>query len=801
MRNRILGIVLALSLLAMVLPALPTSAAVHYTGSVVTTDGTGAAKNLFFRGDPVYVNVELRYDGALYDGQIRVELQRTTDGAVVSAFNDRTNDPAIGYFNSSASVPTRWLSTGSWFSGMAMTYDVVVYYTGGGWPDEIARTQVTVKNVGIWMDPPSSPYYPGEQVTITLVTTYQYDVLYVQVLNETGVTKMNWTGVVASAGWWSTDWLIPADFPDGSFTLNVRDAGTHAIRHQTYFSVQKYTLMVSPDRTYYLPTETAEIAYTVFDVETMTPYPGVEITFSATYVNVSGNQSWVNDTLIGSSGVQEFTIPADINLSSDVAITYWANETGTGRSYETTEWLYTGELMATLSLDDDYYMPGETVVVTVNALVTWQALPGADVDIAVERNGSVISAYGATDLMTDLNGVVTHTFKLDPNAVASTYIVNVTVSKAGASVTRMTVFNVAWSGSLVVHFDKEYYYSGDTVGLTFRTIWNGVEVTNYPIAFMVYSASGLMTTGATNTTEASFALPATFYGWITVEAVVNIDGHMIYGSGATDVNFASIILTTEQNHYRQGETLTFSYEIQTSLENASLEWEIVDWDGVRVAEGAPAFAKSGVFSFDVPDTNPSREYTGTLTMKTTAGGYLTKSVSVTIMQDYELRIWADKSSYVSGEYKPGQTVTVHYTINTYTYDDLPVYKIVVSTSWEPMSQTFLVTEPSGELQIAVPDDAPAGWMGIDVAVFDPVDNSYLSGDETMVMVNNRLSAWDKSIGGMSAIDFTLLVLIIIMILLLIIVPFLKGRMGAPKAPKVPEVKTVEQPPAPPPSTP
>lgn len=800
MRSRILGIVLALSLLAVVFPALNTSAAVHYTGSVVTTDNTGAPKDLFFRGDPVYVNVELKYDGAYYDGQIRVELQRTTDGAVVSWFNDRTNDPETGHFNSSTAWP--WpvsLSTGAWFDGMAMVYDVVVYYTGGGAWDEIARTQVTVKNVGLWMDPASSPYYPGERVTITLVTTYQYDVLYAEIVNETGVSKVNWTGIVATDGWWSTVWTIPGDFPDGDFTLNVRDSGTHAIRHHTHFSVQKYMLVLSPDRNSYLPTETAEIAYAVFDVETMTPYSGVQITYSATYFDVSGNQTWINSTLPGSDGVQEFVIPGDINLSSDVVITYWANETSTSRSYETSITLFTGELMATLSLDSNYYLPGQTVIVTVLAMVSWEALPGAEVNIAVERNGTAIAAYGATGLVTDLNGAVTHTFRLDPDAVASTYIVNVTVSKAGVSVTRMTVFNVDLSGELVVSFDKEHYYSGDVVGLRFRTIWNNAEVTDYPVSYMVYATSGLMTTGSTNGTEASFTLPASFYGSLEVRAVVNVDGYMLWDSINTYVNFASIVLTTAQDHYRQGDTLVFSYQILTSVETASLEWEILDADDIRVAGDAPAFTTSGSFAYQVPDTNPSDEYTAVMTMKTPAGGYLTGSVTVTIMQDYELRIWVGKSSYVSGEYKPGQTVTIHYSINTYTYEDLPVYRIVVSNSWDPTALTFLVTEPQGDLEFTIPEDAPTSWMYVSVDLYDGVDGSWLSDDDTMFMVNNRLSAWDKSIGGMSAINLTLLILIVIMILLLIIVPFLKGRMGAPKAP---EVKTVEpQPPAPPPSTP
>ncbi|MEM0344287.1 MAG: hypothetical protein QXU73_08625 [Thermoplasmata archaeon] len=800
MRNRILGIVLALSLLAVAFPALNVGAAVYYTGSVVTTDGTGAAKDLFFRGDPVYVNVELRYQGVLYDGQIRVELVRTTDRAVVSAFNDRTNDPAVGYFNSSVAVPTRWLSTNSWFDGMAMVYDVVVYYTGGGWNEEIARTPITVKKVGIWMEPETYPYYPGADVTLSLVTPYQFDVLYVQIVNSTGATMKNWTNVVATDGWWSTAWTIPEDFPDGTFWINVRDAGTHAIRHSTSFGVQKYYLLISSDRNTLLPGEIAKISYAVYDLETLSPYPGVEITFSASYYNVSGNQTWINGTLPGTQGVQEFQMPVDINITSDVNIEYWANETGTERSYRSVLWLYTGELMASLSLDDYHLAPGETVTVHVSASVSWDELPGADVDIAIEWNGTALPAYGATDLVTNMYGEVTHMFRLDPNASSGTYIVNVTVSKAGFSVTRMTVFNVESYAYLVVSLDKEYYYSGDTVKVRFRAILNGAEVPlGYPVAFMVNSASGLITTGSTTSGEASFTLPATYYGWFEVDAAANIGGRLVGSSAGAQVQFASLVLSADRDTYRQGDVLTFRYQIVTTLETATLDWVIYDDDGIRVASGAPAFSKSGMFTFTVPQMNPSDEYTAEMTMRTADGALLKSSVTVEIMNDYELRIWASGSNYVSGEFKPGQKVTVHYSINTYTYEDLPVYKLVIGNSWEPTTQTFLVTEPTGSVQITVPSDAPTGWMFIYASLYDAMDNSYLSGDETMVMVNNELSAWDRSVGGMSAINFTLLILIIVMILLLIIVPFLKGRMGAPKAP---QVKAAEPPPpAPPPSTP
>jgi hypothetical protein len=778
MKSRILGIVLALSLLAMVFPAVSTHAAVYYTGSVVTTDNAGTAKDLFFRGDPVYVNVELKQDGIPYSGSIRVELQRTTDGAVVSSFTATTNNPDVGWYNSSG---TGWsLSTWSWFDGDLMTYDVVVYYTGGGWSDEIARQPIVVKMVDLWLDPEDGPYYPGEQVTINFVTTHTTEVFYVQVVDSSFATLVNWTGQVALEGWWSTVWTIPSDFPDGAFQLHVREAGTNSSWDHVHFDVQKYVLMISPDRDNFLPGETAKITYAVYDTASMTPYVGVTITYSASWQNSSGNWTWQNDTLSGTEGTQEFVIASDIAWYSDVEILYWANESDE-RSYDSTVWLYIAELSADVTVNDGPYMPGDMVVIDVDAWIGGDAMPGAAVDIQVIWNGSAIVAYGAVGLSTDLAGQAIHTFKLVSNAVVGTYLVNATISKAGVTVNRMGNFMVEWDGDMIVTFDKAYYNSGDNILAKFRTVWNNEEVTGYAIAFVVYTSMGILRTGNTNGTEATIAIPADYSGVVSVMAAVNINGWILEGSANVNVNFASVVLTAANAYYRSGEAVTFNYEIITTLENATLEWEITDADDVRVATGTPAFASEGAFSYDVPDMNPSESYTAELIVKNPAGGYITADATVWIIAEYELMVWAGKSSYSSGEFAPGQTVKLHYAINSYVYEHLSVYGLVVYTSWNPSSMTFQVTEATGTIDIEIPDDAPTGDMGIQVWLYDPIADDDLDSDFTTVAVNNKLSAWDKSLGGMSAIDMLLLILIVLLMLLLIIVPFLKGRMGGEKA--------------------
>jgi hypothetical protein len=791
MKNRILSIALALSMLAVAACAINVTASVTYTGSVTTTDSTGTPKDTFYQGENVYVNVELKQYGVPYAGTVTIQLVRTTDDNVMQSLSRTTNNPDVGWYNSSGTGSH--LESYYGFSGDAMTYDVVVIYG-----DVVARHPIVVKATGLDLQPDShswAPYYPGQTITITLVTDQTTDGFYVQVVNSTGATMFNITNQIAWTGWWSYDWTIASDFPDGHFYMNVNDADTHGTWYSEDVYVQKYVLSVNADRMYYLIGETALINYAVLDQSSMEPYGGVVITYSATWLNLTGNQTWENDTLVGTSGTQSFVLGPTLNISSDVEITYWANETGTDRSYSVVRWLYTGYLSASVQVSDTDFGPGDLVAVTVYAYAGFSNLPGALVDIAVERNNSAIADYGAVAMVTDFQGSVTHTFRLNQNAPTGSYIVNVTVSKVGQVVNEMSVFTVSWGGGLFINFDKNTYYGGDTAQVTFRTVWNGAEMPNEPIGYYVQVSYGILLTGNTTTDSAEIEIPTDYYGFLVLYASVNVNGNIMDSGYGVAVNFANILLTTGQSHYRQGETLTFHWDIVTSLDTADLEYEVVDNFGVTVVSDSPDFAKTGSFSVDVPDENPPMSYTATVVMTTETGGYLTSSATVTIADNYELQLWFGKSGYANGAYKPGQTVKVHYEINAWVAK-LPVYMIVLETTLEEAEHTYLVTGESGTFEYTIPKTAPTQVFQALATLWDPIMDDELSGTPMMLYnVNSELGAWDKSVGGMSAIDMLILILIVVMILLLIIVPFMKGRMGAQPA----TVKVSEPPPAPPPS--
>src|SRR4030043_347613 len=119
MKKRILSIALALGMLAMAFAALPTSAAVNYTGSVKTIDSASNAKSTFVEGENVYVNVMVEYRGDLANVPIEVRLV-TTSGNLVDNFFVSTNNPDLGWYNSTTNA---LYTGGTGFAGDSTAFD------------------------------------------------------------------------------------------------------------------------------------------------------------------------------------------------------------------------------------------------------------------------------------------------------------------------------------------------------------------------------------------------------------------------------------------------------------------------------------------------------------------------------------------------------------------------------------------------------------------------------------------------------------------------------------------------------
>lgn len=802
MKNRILGIVLALCLLAVAFVAVPTDAAIYYTGSVQTTDDTGDSQDMYYRGDRVYVAVEAYYMGEPSTVDILVELV-SQSGTTVSSFYATTDDPDVGVYDSWSALPTHWLTTNSlsFVSGVAVG-DVVVSAWDGWDYVEFDRAQIMVKDEGLTVSPDAWMFYPGETVTITLITAETVD-FYVEVVNETYDDIENWTNEEAVDGYWSIVWVIPSDTPDDVYMINVREESNHDIWYTYWMSIQMYQLLVDANRYNVLPGETVDIYYEVVEIATMTSYELVTLEWQAEWQNESGNYTYDDGTMPGSAGTWQFDVPTNIAPYSWIYLTFWANDTD-DRVAETWVTLTIGPLMAELTLDDGPYVPGDTVSTEVYVSVfnddywSWDNLPGATVDVSVSFNDTDIPEYGVSGLVTDVSGTVSHDFDLSQNATQGAYIVTVTVSKLDYEVELMAVFSVGYTGELSVEFDKEYYYSGQIATFGFTAYWNNQEIQSESIFYLVYDDIGLVFTDNTTTGTGAYQINSTYVGGLWIEAVMNFDGYMLNGYAATDVEMADVVLTPSSSEYRPGDNVVFTYSIITEISTADLSYSIVDDMGVEVQSGDLSFVQMGSFNLTVP-AKPAESYTATVTMNDNLGHIVSDTATTWLATYHEINIWLISSSgFTSRAFEPGTTLTFGYSIDSYAGTDLEVYEIRIYNYGDDVNFRLLVTAADGEFTYQIPETALDGGYGVECDLYDPIANTYWDYDYVSYTVMKDQSTWDKSIGGLDVFEVMVLLLLALMIVVLIVMPFVKGRMGAPKKPKAEPAMQMPTP-APPPA--
>jgi len=564
--------------------------------------------------------------------------------------------------------------------------------------------------------------------------------------------------------------------------------------YQYEFTVRSFIFEAFPERDSYLVGEVASIDLLAIDLATLAPAAGVAVSYSLHWWNASGGDQWLNDTLSFSSGTHELQIP-----STDIATWMWIGIEYTAtlgdRSEEANVWLDLDKMSVAVDTNWNSYMPGDVVAVTVETSIDVYPLPDCLVDIKVMRNGTELSAYSVSGLVTDEDGTITYAFKLSPDAAIGTYSVEATASKAGASAVAACNFYVEEWGDFWIQFDKDYYLSGDTMVITFKAFWQGVEVTVGNLMVRVESDWGMLAFGNTSTMSFTAELPQDYVGNVMVYATGYYEDIVFNGQSWHYVYGVGISILPDKILYKPGDTLTFTWNVIGPVTNASLNYILYSSDLI-IESASPVFAKTGTVTVEVPLVEPGYIYAVWISMLTNTGTYAEAEAQATIWDDGVLSVWAEKSKYADGSFKPGQTVKIGYEISNYWTDPLPLYLLAITCEFDPNVVLVYVEETEGVVEYTLPEDLATGLVGIDVVLIDPVGMDDLSEDSTTVMVNNRLSAWDVSIGGMAASDLLIVLLIIVMIVVLIVMPFVKGRQ-----PKTEAAPAAEPEPAPPPEPP
>ncbi len=740
--TRIFAVVLIASVTASTLVATSAKASVYYTGSAVTTDEWGTPKTSYVAGDRVYVTVETKNMGELINESITVSLRRASNDLEFSHYHANTNNPTTGCSNGSIAGLSLLAPTSTYES-------TACYVVVGFGVIELARTPIVVHGVGLKISP-SNPYYcPGQTVTFSLrLTAIQAaSVFYVAVVNDTGGASANWTSQVAPDGNWSVTWTLPANMPNGQYDVQVRAEADNVIWYSGYLDVMEFGFFVNTLRHQYLPGETAEITYQVLDALTLGPAVGVTVGFSAQWQNSTGAYQWTNGSLPGTQGTHNYQIPRDIALYSETELTYAAIETATVERTEMYETLYTQLIAGTVTIEGTAQAPGDDVEVTVSATVGGYMLDGATVNVSVEKNGTALPALGAIGLVTGWQGRVIHVVALPADAATGSYVVVATISKAGNSITRIATFDVFRDGHILITLDKDVYVSGDTVVAHIQTYCNNQYLHNLTVVYGVFLSDGPLMTGSTSDDTFSFVIPTSEHYGIGVQVMAVVGGYQIYGTASADVVPAVVQMTARNPDYVPLDTLVFDYALETHLPVADLSYSIVDGNGIQVSEGSLTASATGSISFNTP-ADASDHYTCELRLDIQGETPITVADTAYMTVGYELVISATGSQYLSGAYKPGETLDINYEIVPKGTPGLSVYGLDFATSINDSTYYIMTQTLTGTVQLQIPSTESDGLAYIEASLYNGLTDEYLSDAMATVTIDDAADLLDKALEEM-----------------------------------------------------
>ena len=685
-------------------------------------------------------------------------------------------------------------------------------------------------------------FVPGETITFTLTVDnaagQQFDVVLVDTTTNTILQQYNNTAVPASSTA-SLSFAVTSTMKDGGGYLiqlgnanyiETGRAGGNQIRLafagpctysglggqpvQCAFSVQEYALRVETNRAAYVPGDSVTITWSANRLKdgslaTFTP-PG-----SGQLQVVDANGTWLLTSpnpypFSNATASFTFQLPITANPSFDAFVTAYYNDSASNplRIQSAFASFHINRLSSIVEVPLDTYQPGAIVTVDVWT-VAWdnQAVPqktypepGITVNIIVSMLvGGVQAGYGATGLVTDAHGRLTHSFKLDPaTADGSQFTVqaNVTHPSAPWSWTAQDTFRVsAVTGiTLELAFNAQaQYQAGDTAVVTSvvtgaaagATLTYRYEVRDTSNTGCPTGATGtlLATTAKTSTSPEdtfSYQTPAVFSGQVCFTVWVVDDASNSAGptSREFDVVFGWLLVNANPQQYSPGDTITVSWELR-SLQIQSPTYFYNVWDaGSRLVTSGQASGTQ--FQFTVP-AQASRSYLFTVSAaqngRTVSGSALVNKVG-----GFLLTVTFDRASYA---YAPGETIKVHYVITATGTNPLPsTFSLMYGLAGVP-SITTATTSSQGDLEYRVPGSVNQGNVP-----FGVTETNTGSSAANVLTIRSTNPLQFATVGDIPVITVIILVWLILVTLMM----WRRGMMGGmgAKAPPAPPAGPAKQ---------
>jgi|GEM_PF-3064503 uncharacterized protein YfaS (alpha-2-macroglobulin family) len=634
-------------------------------------------------------------------------------------------------------------------------------------------------------------FVPGETLHITVHDCVPLGNYTLKIMLGTNI-KYEVNITVDADGNYFLNYTIPESAPDSPRPDGTRYSvelynGTIRVDRIRY-DVKLYDIYAASSRYAYIPGETININYGIFYLKNHTLVS--DELYGTWYVITPSGTLLQNSTQFrAQAGVLSFKLGSAADLGYYTVYIYYndsATATEPDRWDMYTMMFYCGNLGVYIYAPTNgaIVMAGSTLSVDLKTYVSKSGLdignlPECDIRLNILNGAQTL--YSGT-FVSDFNGYMSFRWQIPATISEGTNLeINITVSKMDSTISKSVSVIVSKPVSLGITanliFDRAAYLTGENVTLHVEATYKDGTSGNFSYIYMVFRDSAetqLLAMQSANNPDFTYATPNNFHGdlWFVVYISDNY-GNSTEAKSSVEVEYAKVLISADKTIYKAGETLTFNYEIVSKImKNPECFAEIWDSAG-KVIKNMPI--ANGTFEFTIPD-NPETGYT-IYVFAQENGVIVSNYVSISELSGYDFKISLRASAYTTNVYKPGETVFITYTLKPIGNAPVPhSIKLEVYLYASGANEKVIETqELSGTISYTLPSDLPEGTYILMTVCHVGSSSSEIYNAWSVVSVNPNPSGADLNVGGMRAMDLSLLILFIIALVVAMLLFFIVYR--------------------------
>ena len=642
-----------------------------------------------------------------------------------------------------------------------------------------------------------------------------------------------------------THYALPLTLIDsGAWNITLTAGGSFT---STTFWVETYIPSIYTDRSVYLPGHHGTAFWQIADPANNSPFQSLtSLQVVANYQTTTGTTAPVpgitHDISINSSGSFGFVVPSDALAPGQVNFLLFANQTsssaGTNWSSHASQQANVGEVTnlnyAWLNCPSGCpstptYAANSPMVlqfsVGIGAYYGAGAGDGLTIHLTFYNGANTVSPPTGTPtvLTTNGSGEAAVAF-LGSSSIFSTSGPNGVLGNLSDGLnpaltkTATAHFYLSTSTSkarVQVVLDQNQYSGGDTVTASWSFSGaNGSAAVGWEagewFAYSENAQAGYPTfadayiTGTATSGTVSFVLPVNYQGTFAVYVEVHnatvVTGNYALGNAVPPTMF----LNPSELVYKAGDTVNVAITTVGQVFASATYFETtLDNSGAVVASGQ---VSGSSFSVMVPSVSPPTSLRYYVVAETAANGVVAQaSASSGLQTGYQLSVSLQSASqYSDGSFKPGQSVTISYSLSALGTTKLPgtmmlevlpsvnFYSILLGGALAiPGASQVTTTSTTGTFSYTLPSSLPDGYDQFMVVAVVPSAGSscsiYSAGclamSQLTVNVESNPPALNYEVGAGSGLTLGWLILFLLIIVVVLVgIVWARRRMGGRSRP-------------------